>query len=151
MKIKKSLIAPSKKISDALREWISEGDFHFYSWNELIHVLPGSCLEDIEYLTEQLKIVQAGTPFAISKHDKLIPEHTAALSIHLNTGSFQHINVNLEEAIQFLRKDTLHKEAPKGITLVMYDNLPVGWVNILDNRTNNLYPKEWRIRMAAPH
>lgn len=151
MKIKKSLIAPSKKISDALREWISEGDFHFYSWNELIHVLPGSCLEDIEYLTEQLKIVQAGTPFAISKHDKLIPEHAAALSIYLNTGSFPHINVNLEEAIQFLRKDTLHKEAPKGITLVMYDNLPLGWVNVLDNRTNNLYPKEWRIRMAAPH
>jgi|APTNR8051073442_1049403.scaffolds.fasta_scaffold00005_446 16S rRNA C967 or C1407 C5-methylase (RsmB/RsmF family)/NOL1/NOP2/fmu family ribosome biogenesis protein len=151
MKIKKSLTAPPKKISDLLCEWISDGDFQFYSWNELIHVLPGSCLEEIEYLTEHLKIVKAGTPFAIAKHDKLIPEHTAALSIHLKKESFPQINVNLEEAIQFLRKESLHKDAPKGFTLVLYNNLPLGWVNILDNRTNNLYPKEWRIRMAAPH
>ena len=151
MKIKRSLNTPPKKISEALREWIAEGNFYFYSWNELVHLLPDSCHEEVEYLAEHLKIVQAGTPFAIAKHEKLIPEHAAALSIHLNKESFLQINVNLEEAIQFLRKESIHKDASKGFTLVMYNNLTLGWINILDYRTNNLYPKEWRIRMAAPH
>lgn len=151
MKIKRSLNIPPKKIIGALREWIADGNYYFYSWNELVHLLPDSHHEEVEFLMEHLRIVLAGTPFAIAKHDKLIPEHAAALSIHLNKESLLQINVNLEEAIQFLRKESVHKDAPKGFTLVMYNNLALGWINILDNRTNNLYPKEWRIRMAAPH
>lgn len=150
MKIKKSLTTPSKKISAALREWISEGDFHFYSSNEIVHLIPDSCHEEIEYLTEHLKIVQAGTPFATAKHDKLIPEHGSALSIELNKTHFQQIDVNLEDALHFLRKEPIQSgSAPKGFALVTYQQLPLGWVNVLDNRSNNLYPKEWRIRMTG--
>ena len=28
-----------------------------------------------------------------------------------------------------------------------YQNEPLGWIKHLGNRFNNLYPKEWRIKM----
>lgn len=149
IKIKKKLIFPAKKSVETLRDWISPEDVHFYSWNEVVHSLPASLVEDLEYLIDHLKVVQAGTALATSKHDKLIPEHAAALSINLNKEYFQKIALSKAEAIQYLRKDVLQTEAPKGFTLVMYNSLALGWVNVLDNRVNNLYPKEWRIRMAG--
>lgn len=149
IKVKKTLAIPAKKAVEVLRNWISTEDFHFYLWNEVIHCVPASSIEELEYLIDHLKIVQAGTALAISKHDKLIPEHAAALSINLNKEYFQQIILSRAEAIQYLRKDVLQTTAPKGFTLIMYNNLALGWVNVLDNRVNNLYPKEWRIRMAG--
>lgn len=149
IKFKKRLTIPAKKSVEALRDWISMEDAHFWSWNEIIHCVPNSQVEDLEYLIDRLKIVQAGTALATSKHNKLIPEHAGALSISLNKKYFQQIALSKAEAIQYLRKDALQTEAPKGFTLVMYNSLALGWVNVLDNRVNNLYPKEWRIRMAG--
>jgi NOL1/NOP2/fmu family ribosome biogenesis protein len=105
--------------------------------------------DSIEFLSQHLKIVHAGTPFAMAKHDKLIPEHGSALSIELNKSHFHQIDVNLENALHFLRKEPIPtSSAPKGFALVTYQQLPLGWVNVIDNRSNNLYPKEWRIRMS---
>jgi len=38
-------------------------------------------------------------------------------------------------------------DSPKGLVLLTYKNMPIGWVKNLGNRCNNLYPQEWRIRM----
>jgi NOL1/NOP2/fmu family ribosome biogenesis protein len=84
------------------------------------------------------------------KHDKLIPEHAFALSNFINTEAFQTTDLNESEAIAYLRKDVLAiSEGLKGFGLVRYKNQNLGWVNHLGNRTNNLYPANWRIRMAA--
>lgn len=34
----------------------------------------------------------------------------------------------------------------KGMVLLTYAGLPVGFVKNIGNRANNLYPQEWRIR-----
>jgi len=151
MKIKKSLTVPPKKIVEQLREWVTGSDFGFYVWNDIVHTIPFASQEEIEYLIEHLKIVLAGTPLTSVKHDKLIPEHASALAIDFNRDNFQQISLNLEEAIQYLRKESIQVDAPKGFALVTYNNLPLGWINVLDSRVNNLYPKEWRIRMASPN
>jgi len=50
--------------------------------------------------------------------------------------------------LKFLRKEAIFFEGfDKGYTLVCYQGVPLGWINMLDNRANNLYPAEWRIRM----
>jgi 16S rRNA C967 or C1407 C5-methylase (RsmB/RsmF family)/NOL1/NOP2/fmu family ribosome biogenesis protein len=150
IKSKTQIDKPSKKIIEQLKSWVQNEAVQFYSWNEIVHVIPGNQVEEIEFLIHHLKIVLAGTPFVTAKHDKLIPEHAAALSIELQKDHFQHIEVNLEEALHFLRKEPIQLgETPKGFALVTYNKLPLGWVNVLDNRSNNLYPKEWRIRMAG--
>ncbi len=151
IKSKNALAPPSKKIIEQLKAWMLNDSTKVYSWNDIVYAIPANQSEEIEFLLHHVKIVQAGTPFITAKHDKLIPEHAAALSIELNKNHFQHIEVSLEEALHFLRKEPIQVgSTPKGFALITYNKLPLGWVNVLDNRSNNLYPKEWRIRMADP-
>lgn len=150
IKSKKVLQPPSKKIIEQLNEWVINESSQFFVWNETMFSIQKTHLEQLEFLSQHLKIVQAGTPFATAKHEKLIPEHGSSLSIELKKTYFHHIEVGLDEALHFLRKEPISSaSAPKGFALVTYQQLPIGWVNVLDKRSNNLYPKEWRIRMAG--
>jgi NOL1/NOP2/fmu family ribosome biogenesis protein len=150
MKSKKVLTTPSKKIIEQLQTWMLRDTAGFFSWNDTIYAIPEGQAKVLEFLMQHVKIVQAGTPFAVAKHEKLIPEHGAALSIELKQEHFHQMEVSLETALRFLRKDPIDpRSTPRGFALVTYQQLPIGWVNVLDNRSNNLYPKEWRIRMAG--
>ncbi len=150
IKSKTKITTPSKKIIEQLQPWLLNESAKFYSRNGIVHAAPDSQVEKMEFLIHHFRIVLAGTPFITVKHDKLIPEHAAAMSIVLQKDHFQHVEVNLEEALHFLRKEPIQPgTTPKGFALITYNNLPLGWVNVLDNRSNNLYPKEWRIRMAG--
>ncbi|HZI24261.1 MAG TPA: hypothetical protein VFD46_04255, partial [Chryseolinea sp.] len=79
---------------------------------------------------------------------KLVPEHSFALSMALNRDFFKTISLTRDEALQYLRKDAMSLSFDqKGFALVSFENIPIGWVNVLESRINNLYPSEWRIRM----
>ncbi|HEY3429303.1 MAG TPA: rRNA methyltransferase [Cyclobacteriaceae bacterium] len=149
-KSKKSLDVPPRKIIDQLKEWVSKHNIQFQSHIDLVFSIPSSLQQSVEYLAQHLKIVHAGTSIATLKHDKLIPEHALALSINLKRGQFPELEVSLEEALNYLRKEPIQTgSAKKGYCLITYKQLALGWINVLDNRSNNLYPKEWRIRMAG--
>lgn len=64
-------------------------------------------------------------------------------------GNCPTVDIDLDTALEYLRRQaiTLPGQTPKGITIVTYDNLPLGFVKNLGARANNLYPKEWRIRI----
>jgi len=150
LKSKKSLNASSKKISEEIKKWITAKDIFFYEWNNSIHVIPSTLTEEIEFIIQHLRIIQAGTCLASAKHEKLIPEHPSALSIELNKALFQQIEVTKEEALHYLKKESIQVTgAQKGFALVTYQSNSLGWINVLDNRVNNLYPKDWRIKMAV--
>ena len=75
----------------------------------------------------------------------LVPDHQLAMSMAVSD-VVPHISVSREEAISYLRKETIQLEAPaKGWALICYQGLPLGWIKALPNRINNYYPKEWRI------
>jgi NOL1/NOP2/fmu family ribosome biogenesis protein len=66
----------------------------------------------------------------------------------LNRNFFYNMQLDESSALQYLRKETIPSSSRnKGFALVTFENTCLGWVNILDNRINNLYPSEWRIRM----
>jgi NOL1/NOP2/sun family putative RNA methylase len=146
---KNTFSEPSKKIKDQLSEWILNPDQKtFINRNERFQFFPKNKAQEIEFLAKNLRVVIAGTYIATAKHDKLIPEHGLVLSLDLNRNFFNQIAVEKEEALQYLRKDSLHfSSARKGFALVTFQDMPLGWVNVLDNRLNNLYPSEWRIRI----
>lgn len=149
-KIRKGLTSPIKKIEEQLHDWATLADPGFFTWNEVVYAIPGSIKKETEILLDHLKFVQAGTALATIKHDKLIPEHSAALAINLNRELFKQLEVSAEDAVKYLRKEPVEiNGAVKGYTLITFKGLPLGWANVLDNRMNNLYPKEWRIRMAG--
>lgn len=149
-KIRKGLSSPPKKVLEQLVSWTTLNAPTFFTWNDVVYAVPKTIAKETEILLDQLKFVQAGTALATMKHDKLIPEHAAALAINLNKDNFLQLEVSGQDALRYLRKEPIEiNGAKKGYTLITYKGLPLGWANVLDTRMNNLYPKEWRIRMSG--
>lgn len=149
IKPKRKLAEPLRKIQDRLKEWMVDAEEAvFFQFNDLVFYAPGAKSKEIEFLTQFLKVMYAGTNFATVKHEKLIPDHALALSVGINKSAFPVVNVHQDDALRYLRRESLQVNgAPTGFTLLTYENLPLGWVNVLANRVNNMYPSEWRVRM----
>lgn len=58
------------------------------------------------------------------------------------------IELNRSEALQFLKKESIpaRPELEKGLYLVCYQGLGLGWVKNIGSRFNNLLPASYRIR-----
>ena len=137
-----------KKIPEQVTNWVlSPEQKVFQLHNDHIYFFPSQKEKEVELITDHLRIVKAGTTAATVKRDKLIPEHSLALSLDLDRSNFPIISLEKEDALEYLRKATPTWAATsKGFSLVTFENLALGWVNVLDNRINNMYPMEWRIR-----
>jgi 16S rRNA C967 or C1407 C5-methylase (RsmB/RsmF family)/NOL1/NOP2/fmu family ribosome biogenesis protein len=145
---KKTFDHPPTKIKERLSAWFKNpGEMEFIKHDELILALPKKYVYEIEFLSRFLKVIQKGTAVATAKHEKLIPEHALALSSKINHENFSSVELSLDNAISYLRKDVLNLTSEKkGFTLMSFQNSPIGWANLLGNRMNNLYPLAWRIR-----
>ncbi len=132
-----------------IRDWITNHDaFTFHNVKGIIGCLPVQSKALATFLSEHLNTRLIGTPLATSKRGKLVPEHAAALSIHLNKNNFFHLHLTLEQALQYLRKDALAIDPmERGFGLASYQGATLGWLNSISYRINNMYPSNWRIRM----
>jgi len=149
MRTKTQLPLVSKKIAERVNEWLLH-PHQLILLDDLIVALPEQFSTEINWLANNLNVVTKGTAVATLKHEKLIPEHAMALSLELNRDQFVQIELSLDQALAYLRKETpLIGEGQKGFALVTYQNHPLGWVNLLGNRINNLYPANWRVRMGG--
>lgn len=146
---KKAFAAPSKKVEEKVGSWLKDREGKMLvQFQDIILVIPERWKSLIEILSERLHVIHAGVSAGTIKHDKVIPEHALAISSILDANIFQRVEVSEADALKFLRKEAVFFEGfEKGYTLVCYQDVPLGWINMLDNRANNLYPAEWRIRM----
>jgi len=56
------------------------------------------------------------------------------------------IELSYSEALQYLRREALRVEAPRGPVTLCYRGLVLGPGKGVGSRINNLYPEQWRIR-----
>lgn len=147
----KSPLSKIQKNENSISNWISTPEgFSFFNNNDIISCVPASATDLIAFLAQKLNTRMIGTPLATSKRGKLVPEHAAALSIHLNKNEFYNMELNFEQALNYLRKDPLNiSTKEKGFGLATYQGTPLGWLNFISNRINNMYPPNWRIRMRS--
>lgn len=95
-----------------------------------------------------LKPVSTGVQVAQKKGRQWQPHPYLAFSLSANLSAFPSVNLNLKEA-QWL----LHRSLPKvssnqkGWHYALFEGLPIGLIKHLGTRTNNYYPKEFRIRI----
>ncbi|MEM9325494.1 MAG: rRNA cytosine-C5-methyltransferase [Bacteroidota bacterium] len=100
----------------------------------------------LRILSEHLRMVKRGTLVGTMKKGRLVPAHEWALSTDLGQEQWPAYDLSYDEAIRFLRKDVLMLPmAERGFATVRYRGQPLGWINHLGNRVNNLYPSEYRI------
>jgi NOL1/NOP2/fmu family ribosome biogenesis protein len=64
--------------------------------------------------------------------------------------NYTSVELTKEQAIRFLKKEDipglLLEPDTRGWLLAKYQGVPLGWLKANNNRTNNFYPKEWRLR-----
>lgn len=95
-----------------------------------------------------LRILHRGVRMALIKGRDVIPQHGLALSAALHRESFTTVDVGQEAAIAYLRKESilLPPSTPCGYILLTFHDQPLGFVKNIGNRSNNLYPQEWKIK-----
>lgn len=138
--------APSKEKNE-VATWLKDGDkFDFIRRGDHVLAIQKQHTDVVHRLSRTLNCVQYGIPVADAQKG-LKPLHELALSVHLNKDAFHQTEFNKEDALKFLAKvDFKVNSDHKGISLMTFQGFPLGWMNLLGNRANNLYPKEWRIR-----
>jgi 16S rRNA C967 or C1407 C5-methylase (RsmB/RsmF family)/NOL1/NOP2/fmu family ribosome biogenesis protein len=139
---------PAMTHHENLRSFLKNPEnFNFIEENNCIIALPKDHSETFLLLRERLKIITAGIEIGKRKGKDFIPSHSLAMSIELCSDAFPQCEISYEQAIAYLRKETIVLEnAPKDFVLLTFKNEPIGFVKNLGNRANNLYPQEWRIR-----
>ncbi len=119
-------------------QFLETGDSHF-------HAVPARVAPIFEEVSRVMRRTEPILELGTIKHGELIPAHALALSTALKQ-SIPAVPLDLEQAIRFLRKeDPQHAQIPKGWVLAGWNGHALGWMKGLGNRTNNYFPKEWRI------
>lgn len=139
----------SKEQLSVFRNWIPASDEYEFIQNDgSVSAFPKCYLPELSALQSSLRIVQAGVGIAEQKGKDWIPNHALAMSRILGPDAFPREEISYGQAIAYLRKEavTLSDAAPRGVVLLTYKDIPLGFVKNIGNRANNLYPQEWRIR-----
>ncbi|MFI3314650.1 MAG: rRNA cytosine-C5-methylase [Rikenellaceae bacterium] len=114
--------------------------------NGAIFAASKEMLQVVTALDKGLNIIYFGVEMGEFFGNKFKPSHTLATSILQNRDLCNSVEVGREDALEFLRKNSLDAAPFKeGINLVCYKNTPLGYIKRIGARTNNLYPKEYRI------
>jgi 16S rRNA C967 or C1407 C5-methylase (RsmB/RsmF family)/NOL1/NOP2/fmu family ribosome biogenesis protein len=104
-------------------------------------------VELIEILNAKLYCTKIGVALGTLLPKKIEPHHELALSTIL-INSTPKVELDEKNALLYLKGETFEiNNLSKGYYLVTLRDHGLGWINHLGNRFNNLYPKEWRIRM----
>ena len=136
-------------------QWLKPAeDYQLMQHEDVFYAVPTMLQDDAQTAAAQLRLLSAGIPMGQMKGRDFLPHHALALSTVLSSDVFPRVDLNHNEAIAYLRRESvcLPADTPKGHVLLTYQQKPLGFVKNLGNRANNLYPQEWRIKnTSTPH
>lgn len=93
----------------------------------------------------KLHIIQCGVEMGEMKGTDFVPSHALALCEWVSD-EVPVVDVDEEGARRYVKKETLHfSDAAPGYYLIRYEGVHLGWVKVLKDRVNNLYPSSWRL------
>ena len=116
--------------------------------SDMITAVP-QCISGLaDTVSSALPLLSRGCAVGTLKGKDLVPDEDLALCIRLRRGAFEETPVDKAAALAFLHKDALVlPDSPRGIVMLTYKGVPLGFVKNLGNRTNSLHPQARRIRM----
>ena len=139
---------PPPRVKSEVEKWLDDSAaFTFVQDGDEIKALPKEHANAVFALQQKLKVLHSGIELATIKGNKLLPQHTLAMSTHLAESAFKRVGLSREQALAYLHREAITlAEAPVGHLLLTYKDIPLGFVKNIGNRANNMYPAEWRIR-----
>lgn len=147
-KAKENPFQASKAETESARKLCQGQNLDVLHFEGSLLAFPAHQLTGLIHVKNNMRIVHAGVKIGELKQKKLLPAHDLALSPILVRSCFPEIDLTLEEAITYLKRDDIFPQSgERGWNLITYRNFPLGWAKNLGNRYNSAFPKEWRIRM----
>ena len=149
MRLKSSRGTSQRDSLHEMRQWLNQPDeWLLTSDAQYVHAVRRVHTDMAEAIGQRLYCLLRGIRVAEMRGRNWIPAHQLALSKHIRQSAFRQVNADLPTALSYLHGEAVHfTDAPTGQLLVCYQNVPVGWIKNIGNRSNNLYPDQWRIRM----
>lgn len=130
-------------------KFLADSEIDFYTFHDTVKAMRPEHKTIVDYLSKRLNIITAGLDVAeLLKNKEMLPIHSLAMSRILNRNAFNSVDLDKETALKFLKKELLDIDCENGLQIATYQNLPIGFFKKIQNRINNNYPQEWRIRMA---
>ncbi|HVF98092.1 MAG TPA: hypothetical protein VM871_12250 [Flavisolibacter sp.] len=125
--------------------WMKEAGFEYLRFRQSVYAVPDKLLDEFFILSSALNIQYAGMPVGDVLKGKLVPHHALALST-VARKDLPALDLTYDDAIRYLQRQELSfQPQTTGWQAVRYNGYNLGWVNVLQNRVNNYYPKEIRI------
>ncbi len=148
---KKMSQSDKRPIIPGLKVFINDNDRYEWRWmgDNVLHALPKQVAQLATDLTSiSVRMRHAGIAVGMEKGKDLIPTPALALSTEVDVESFDTMELSKQEALNYLARQDIATptDLPRGYILVTYLRRPLGFIKHLVNRSNNLYPAEWRIR-----
>lgn len=142
---KSSTLRKAKELLD-VEKFANLSNSSVYEWNTQLLAIPSAFESEFLTIQAHLHIVKWGTSLGEIARKGIIPSEDLALNPELLIYS-EIIELDKQMGLQFLHGDTFPLPSTHGFKLMNYHNTSLGWIKHVGNRFNNLYPKEWRIRM----
>lgn len=139
-----------KRIANEAEKWI-DGASTLRLHDNRILALSDATAALLDSLPSGVRIMTAGVEIGEIKGKDLVPAHRLAMSTLLKEGAFPDVALDREEALRYLAREatTLPEDTPRGFVTVSYGGHILGLMKHLGNRSNNLYPQEYRIRIQT--
>lgn len=145
---KRSSVTPCTKADTALmRSYLKDGErFDIFSFKDNLYACPSVSRHILEMAASHLQVVYSPLLMGQTIRGELKPAHSLALTPWLERDRFNVSRLDLSQALDYLRRTgTDPSPYADGISLVYYEDIPLGFAKKIDRRVNNLYPKELRI------
>lgn len=150
-KMKKNAKGKSKEKTDAkilnlAKSWIN-GEMEIMVHEGHLLALTPTTAALLEVIPKGVRIISAGVDIGEIKGKDLIPAHPLAMSVAM-AHTFPEVELSEDDALRYLSRDSimLPPETPKGFVTVTFKGHPLGFLKNHGNRSNNLYPQDYRIR-----
>lgn len=145
-------IKPLKRCKASLIPWIDTkstgGEMCFMEHKGTISMIGEKHLSLAENIMRHTKVLALGTEVGIIKQKGVVPLHGSAMSTLLKRDYFPEIELSSIQALRYLARSVVQINLPdrKGYHIVTFAGLPLGFINNLGTRFNNMYPQNYRIR-----
>lgn len=135
---------PTKAEMDAFSGFFDVKNGFFVKNGPVFHFSNAAVAEFVNHSGKGFYLKKAGITVGEIKGGKLVPDHSLALSLSVNTGLSAELS--LEQSLKYLKKEAFTvPETGGGFRRMIYKNQGLGWAKLLPNRINNYLPNELRI------
>jgi 16S rRNA C967 or C1407 C5-methylase (RsmB/RsmF family)/NOL1/NOP2/fmu family ribosome biogenesis protein len=135
-----------QQLPDSAIQFVNIGQHVVLNWKDTIAAIPALHAEKVGAIQSQLRILKLCTTLGELTPKGFVPSEELAMNPSLNAVN-KCVSLTEQEALNYLHGDTFKLDGNMGYQLMCFEQIPLGWIKHLGNRFNNLYPKEWRIRM----